>query len=128
MKPTADGHKYPKVSMKDLKIGWEKMTIDSYYAGYHKIINADLNNLSEKYSPRTYYELTFKRKVTKKDIMKQKINLMPGFRFNWYYSGLEVVPEAIDSYLTDTKTKAFVRFDLIYFKLNSNILLKFHII
>ena len=42
------------------------------------------------------YIRLFRRDVSKEDLFKNKMKLMPGFRFRWYYSGLEtdqVVPD-----------------------------------
>ena len=47
------------------------------------------------------------RKVTEADVRKQRLKMMPGFRFKWYYSGKDVNPVA--NYQDEIKTQAFVR-------------------
>ena len=47
------------------------------------------------------------REVTEADVRKQRLKMMPGFRFKWYYSGKDVNPVA--NYQDEIKTQAFVR-------------------
>ena len=54
-----------------------------------------------------YYTIELNRRVLLADIRKQKLNLMPGFRYTWHYSGMEVEPEA--KYYNYAKTRPFVR-------------------
>ena len=49
----------------------------------------------------------FYRKVRPADVRTQKLNLVPGFRVSWHYSGKEVKPEA--QFRNDHSTIAFVR-------------------
>ena len=51
--------------------------------------------------------MRLKRHIIDSDVKKQRLDTMPGFKFTWYYSGVEVEPEA--SYLDTSNTKAFVR-------------------
>ena len=54
--------------------------------------------------------MSLERKVTVHDVKTQKFKLMPGFKFKWYYSGMDVVP--IDKYYNDPSNKitnTFVR-------------------
>ena len=44
--------------------------------------------------------MDMKRKVLPADVRKQQLNLMPGFRFTWHYSGMVLEPEA--EYLDDS--------------------------
>ena len=51
--------------------------------------------------------MRLKRHMIDADVKKQKLDTMPGFRFTWYYSGVEVEPKAY--YLDTSNTKAFIR-------------------
>ena len=54
------------------------------------------------------YYIRLRRKVSLADVNSQSLDQMPGFRFSWYYSGMEEVkPEA--KYKADMATQAFVR-------------------
>ena len=57
------------------------------------------------------YSVTFKRKVTKEDPQKQKLDLMPGFRLTWHFSGLEEEEPA--QYTESGLTQTFVRYKFI---------------
>ena len=48
-----------------------------------------------------------RKKVLSGDVKKQNLDKMPGFMFNWNYSGMEV--EKIAQYSNDVITKIFVR-------------------
>ena len=65
------------------------------------------SHTSFNYSPpaQNDYNIVLSRYVVQANIMKQKLELMPGFRVTWHYSGIEVEPEA--KYYNDNK--AFVR-------------------
>ena len=52
--------------------------------------------------------IKLEREVTEADVRKQKLKMMPGFRFKWYYnSGKNLNPVA--NYRDEIKTQAFVR-------------------
>ena len=96
-----------KISMKDFSSGNEKLYVTS--GGY---IEANINSFDKKYNnpSKEEYTMSLQRKVTVHDVKKQKLNLMPGFQFKWYYSGMDVVP--IDKYYNDPYNKitnTFVR-------------------
>ena len=55
--------------------------------------------------------LTVDRDVTHADVRRQRLDLMPGFRLTWQYSGMEVEPW--EKFNDDWDTKAFVRLDSI---------------
>ena len=42
--------------------------------------------------------MQLERDVHPADVMRQKLDLMPGFRFTWYYSGMDVKPEPDHKY------------------------------
>ena len=59
--------------------------------------------------PSGLYDTKLKRKATLQDISKQKLKTMPGWRFSWYYSGVNEKPvESFDNYHIN---RAFVRND-----------------
>ena len=45
--------------------------------------------------------------LTIRDVETQKLDVMPGFRFSWWYSGAEVTPD--NKYKDEEITKQFVR-------------------
>ena len=47
------------------------------------------------------------RHVSSEDVKQQKLDLMPGFRLTWWYTGAEVTPER--KYKDTEMTKYFVR-------------------
>ena len=54
---------------------------------------------------RHFFRLT--RNVEVQDVKNQKLDVMPGFRVTWYYSGMKV--EQVAKYANEDITKAFVR-------------------
>ena len=50
----------------------------------------------------------WKRKVSIEDVRAQNLDLMPGIRFSWHYSGMEVKPESPFS-TSSFYVKTFVR-------------------
>ena len=99
-----------KMSMKDLSSGED----NTFLASLHKNLDDVVSHASKNFTP-PYFEDAYKykylhlrRKVTLEDVKKQKLDTMPGFRFSWHYSGMEVKPEAIYSKNQDI-TKLFVR-------------------
>ena len=76
-----------RISMKGLLYGH-----DSLQFGWDEVIE---NIESQNYTPPGYsrYISLTRFNVIPSDVNRQKLNLMPGFRFKWYYSGAEVVPE-----------------------------------
>ena len=93
-----------KLSLKDLETGKEKFYL--YGRGY---IDADEKHIHKIYSPPGYNEryINLVRDVSFDEVRKQKLDQMPGFRFSWYYTGVEV--EFPPKYSRFDVTKAFVR-------------------
>ena len=54
-----------------------------------------------------HYYIFLSRDVSLADVDKQTLNVMPGFRFTWWYTGAEVTPEY--KYKDEEMTKQFVR-------------------
>ena len=46
------------------------------------------------------------RDVSSEDVEAQMLDVMPGFKFSWWYSGEEVTPE--NKFKDDEMTKQFV--------------------
>ena len=62
---------------------------------FHTNVNIETKNISKTYSPPGFKQtVTMGRKVIGKDIQRQNLDLMPGFKLTWYYSGGRVEPEA----------------------------------
>ena len=63
--------------------------------------------------PRIYYGYTsLYRRVSSSDFEQVKLNVMPGFRFSWWYTGAEVTPD--HKYKDRERTKLFVRYKTKY--------------
>jgi len=97
---------YENIPLKDLLTGSEK-----YDADYVNIIGeyTKKNYTPPLPSPSTnMYFYRLQRNVKVEDIERQDLDTMPGFRFTWHYSGMEVEPVA--KYANNEITKAFVRY------------------
>ena len=56
--------------------------------------SSDHTHLSKNYTPPREFDMQLKREVRNHaDLRRQKLDLLPGFRFTWYYSGMEVKSE-----------------------------------
>ena len=65
---------------------------------------------------RSSLHITLSRRVIPADVRKQKLDVMPGYRVSWHYSGIEVEPEA--RYYNNTPgTMAFIRYYSIHIKI-----------
>ena len=79
-------------------------------------IIVDRNHAIYNFTPPMKYafvlnrQISLYRDVNSADVRKQKLKLMPGFKFTWYYSGREVASQAkyYDSDFYQT-TKCFIR-------------------
>ena len=58
-------------------------------------------------SPDYYRYMWLTRVVSSEEVESQKLNMMPGFRFSWWYSGAEVTPD--NKYKNTEITQQFVR-------------------
>ena len=91
-----------KLSMKDMSAGYDRLQLGPG----HKII--DLSYLNKSYTPPgKLQQIRLFRKMVPSDVRKQKLELMPGFKLYWNYSGVEV--EKLAKYYNAKNTKAFVR-------------------
>ena len=102
--PNATLHyKIEKMSMKHLSSGYDNLIISGNY------LSVDKTQAARNYTPPIHAGyVTFTRNVDNmQDVRKQRLSKMPGFRFMWHYSGIEVMPDAL--YSDYPLTKAFVR-------------------
>ena len=91
-----------KVSIKDS--GHDRLYVTGRgFVGY----GVEIAYKSFNYSPlaENFYNIQLSRDYSQTDVAKQELDLMPGFRVTWHYSGLEVEPWT--KYYNDNK--AFVR-------------------
>ena len=74
------------MSMTDLSTGYEYCKI-----GPPETIEINENH-NESFTPPGFSRHFHLRRnnILLEDVKKQKLNLMPGFRFSWYYSGMDV--------------------------------------
>ena len=89
-------------SMKDTTIGKEEITIGKEY-----FTNSRIEKSFKPPHIEPYFIIELKRKIAPEDLRSQKLTRMPGFKVTWYYSGIDVTPEAYFS--TYVNTKSFVR-------------------
>ena len=94
-----------KLSLTDLSSGEDKLRVGS--------VNVDTTHGSYNYTAQEsdLYAIYLQRKVLPVDVRKQQLNLMPGFKITWHYSGMEVEPEAkyLNGHNLYKSTKAFIR-------------------
>ena len=96
----------------------EKFSLEDLSSG-NDMLELQYMNIESTYRRFNYtppdqaysFPMTLKRHVIPADVKKQKLRLMPGFRFTWYYSGVEV--KSWDKYANGdderVSTKAFIR-------------------
>ena len=99
-----------KITMKGLSTGEDKLTLSNV-----ENIGTDTQFFSKNYTPgigfygaHEYIRLT--RNVVFEDVEKQRLDLMPGFKLSWHYTGMEVKPDE-DNYIVSENddTMPFVR-------------------
>ena len=72
-------------------------------------VGSDLTSLYRNISMDPYESKTIElvRDVSTGEVEAQKLDVMPGFRFTWWYSGAEVIPD--NKYKYSKNTRYFVR-------------------
>ena len=61
------------------------------------------------------FDFSLRRSASLADVKKQRLDMMPGFKFSWYYSGLDVVePEAKYHEREDTKAFCQEKFTFLF--------------
>ena len=85
-------YKLEKVSMTELAKGSEDGV---WMSGYIDYLEADLTTVYKNVTPPGYgyYFIALSRHVSSEDVETQKLDLMPGFRFSWWYTGAEVTSD-----------------------------------
>ena len=75
-----------KISMKDLS-GEDIFKVDDNYypTSDEKQVTYNITSLGDR-----FVTIMLTRDVTLEDVKKQRLDVMPGFRINWHYSGMEV--------------------------------------
>ena len=96
--------KVDKVSM----TGLDSHSMDAVYIEELAYLGADQTMAFTKYTPPVEFRVMFlSRVVSSGDVEKQRLDVMPGFRFSWWYSGGEVTPD--ENYKDEYMNKQFVR-------------------
>ena len=93
-----------KISMKHLSKGE-----DRFYVGYgpKSLVDVGTHHIEKNVTSSRPFKLRHERKnIKSEDVKKQDLKLMPGFKINWNYSGMNV--EKVSHYSNDI-TKIFVR-------------------
>ena len=94
-----------KESLKDLS---DADSYDSFI--FDHLIDPDIKNISESYTPpETNKKVRITRNVASEDLKKQDLHIMPGFEFNWYYTGSVLELEHEPAYKDEPKNRGFVR-------------------
>ena len=106
--------------MKDVSSEAERYKVYDSSLKFMMNIKTDLTNIGKNYTVSDKdngegFDFSLRRSASLADVKKQRLDMMPGFKFSWYYSGLDVVePKA--KYPEREDTKAFVRKNLhLYF-------------
>ena len=73
--------------------------------------NADQKIVSKNFTPprNEWRYIQSARDVTFEEVENIKMDMMPGFKFRWWYTGVEITPET--KYKDDEINKQFVRFN-----------------
>ena len=90
-----------KISMKDLSTGKEVS-----YLGPRQLMSEE-TEIVKNYTPPEMGRILFFRKVSRDDIKVMNLELMPGMKVSWYYTGMEVEPKSY--WFEDTNTMSFIR-------------------
>ena len=71
---------------------WE--STDHVFIHTFGYMSAESTTAYTNFTPPTFYRnIRLTRKISYENVKKQKLDKMPGFRFSWWYSGEEVIPE-----------------------------------
>ena len=98
-----------KVSMMDLSNGEDTVRISDGWNGYalDQFQMNTMKNYTPPFGEQGKKSVALDRSVLLTDVKNQKLQKMPGFRFSWYYSGMEV--KSIDLSSNSVPTKYFIR-------------------
>ena len=113
-----------KISMKSLTVKEQWQGVDEMYSYVnggdvylydpHNPVDEDQTYLNLNFTApkENYYRLRLYREVFMDDVKKQNLEMMPGFRFSWYYSGIEAKPD--NRFSNKDNSKMFVRDKLFH--------------
>ena len=82
--------KIEKVSMTGLASdSWDRVRIE------YTDLDSGLTTANKNFTPPGYEgrEIRLTRDVTSDEIETQKLDVMPGFRISWWYSGVKIIPQ-----------------------------------
>ena len=82
--------------------GWEPVIVDDQ-------LTSAYTNFTPPQPDSGYRQIIVVRDVTSEDIKRAKLNVMPGFRLSWWYTGAEVTPDHTNKDRRTDITKRFVR-------------------
>ncbi len=98
----------------------EKLSMTGFASGSkdkvridHTDLYSGLTTVYKNFTPPVvneygYREMALSRDVSSEDVETQRLDLMPGFKLSWWFSGAEVTPEN-KYYIDEDITKQFVR-------------------
>ena len=74
-------------------------------------VDPDLSNVYKNFTPpgSSTKTISLQRFVSSEEVEQVKLEVMPGFRFSWWYSGAVFEPEPQSAYRNYDLTKEFVR-------------------
>ena len=74
-------------------------------------VDPDLSTFYKNFTPpgSSTKTMNLRRYVSSEEVEQVKLDVMPGFRFSWWYSGAEFEPEPQSAYRNYDLTKEFVR-------------------
>ena len=96
--------KVEKVSLAGLADKSEDKLKLNGYAPDNQIMTTNFTPPADYHGSYKYLQL--RRKVTSEDLKQQKLDVMPGFRLTWWYSGEEVTPDDFHKY--DPSNQQFI--------------------
>ena len=108
-----------KISMEHVSSGGENLQIKLHNESYKQAEYVHGAYVTKAYNPPGMskyilnihkHVLEWQREVRLEEVEKQKLDLMPGFRVNWYYSGMENIKMSpYAKFYNNTDSEAFVR-------------------
>ena len=97
--------KLEKVSMKRLASGSKDM---AFMEGLDDVLDVDQTIAYTNFTPPEYWkDMWLSRDVRSEEVDNQNMDVMPGFKFSWWYTGAKVTPENI--FTDEWMNKQFVR-------------------
>ena len=76
-----------KLSIKDASNGEDKFSVLGYLESVSEFIDTDIRNFSKILSPPKYQKFSLERRISGYELMKANLDMMPGFKISWHYSG-----------------------------------------